>query len=48
MIALYCFILALFVATALVPLLIRFAPRLGLLDMPNERKVHVNPIPRVG
>lgn len=48
MIALYSFVLALFVATSLVPLLVRFAPRLGLLDMPNERKVHVSPIPRVG
>jgi len=32
----------------LVPLLMRLAPQLGLLDAPNERKVHATPIPRVG
>lgn len=48
MIALYSFVLALFVSTALVPLLVRVAAPLGLLDMPGGRKVHANPIPRVG
>jgi len=33
---------------ALVPILIRLAPRLGLVDLPNHRKVHVGVIPRVG
>jgi UDP-GlcNAc:undecaprenyl-phosphate GlcNAc-1-phosphate transferase len=32
----------------LVPILIRAAPRMGLVDLPNHRKVHVGVIPRVG
>jgi UDP-GlcNAc:undecaprenyl-phosphate GlcNAc-1-phosphate transferase len=28
--------------------LIRVAPRLGLIDLPGERKVHTNPTPRAG
>ncbi len=33
---------------AIVPLMIRLAPRLGMVDQPAERKVHSYPIPRVG
>jgi UDP-GlcNAc:undecaprenyl-phosphate GlcNAc-1-phosphate transferase len=33
---------------ALTPLLIRLAPRLGMVDLPDRRKVHAVPIPRVG
>jgi len=33
---------------ALIPLLIRFAPLLSMMDKPNLRKVHANPVPRVG
>jgi len=33
---------------ALIPLLIRVAPALGMMDKPDSRKVHVAPIPRVG
>ena len=33
---------------AIVPLMMRLAPRLGMVDQPNSRKVHVYPIPRVG
>lgn len=32
----------------LIPLAIRLAPRLGMVDQPDPRKVHVKPIPRVG
>lgn len=28
--------------------LISWAPRLGLIDLPNERKVHTRPVPRAG
>ncbi len=40
--------LAIAVSMLVVPLLSRFAPRLGLLDLPDPRKVHVTPVPRVG
>lgn len=33
---------------AIVPLMMRLAPQLGMVDEPNSRKVHVQPIPRVG
>src|SRR6476659_158419 len=33
---------------AIVPLMIRLAPRLGMVDQPAARKVHSYPIPRVG
>jgi UDP-GlcNAc:undecaprenyl-phosphate/decaprenyl-phosphate GlcNAc-1-phosphate transferase len=36
------------ISMALIPLMVRFAPRLGLIDRPNARKVHAEPIPRVG
>jgi UDP-GlcNAc:undecaprenyl-phosphate GlcNAc-1-phosphate transferase len=39
---------SLFVAMALIPPLARVAGRLGLEDIPDARKVHVRPIPRVG
>ena len=39
---------ALVVSLALIPLMIRLAPQLGLLDEPNARKVHISPVPRVG
>ncbi len=45
---LYSFTVALFLTTALIPLCIRFAPRLGLIDMPDIRKVHAHAIPRSG
>src|SRR3989344_5727965 len=31
-----------------IPPMIRLAPRLGMLDNPDSRKVHTVPIPRVG
>ncbi|HSB95462.1 MAG TPA: MraY family glycosyltransferase [Spongiibacteraceae bacterium] len=46
---LYSFTVALFLTTALIPLCIRLAPQLGLVDTPNEsRKVHSHAIPRSG
>jgi UDP-GlcNAc:undecaprenyl-phosphate/decaprenyl-phosphate GlcNAc-1-phosphate transferase len=43
------FALALFLSTALVPVAIRYAPMLGLLDEPDgDRKIHIDPIPRCG
>ena len=36
------------VSLLVVPLLSRFAPRLGLIDFPDPRKVHATPVPRVG
>lgn len=38
---------ALAVSLAIIPLMIRLAPRLRLLDKPNARKVRIQPIPRV-
>lgn len=45
---LYSFTVALFLTTALIPLCIRLAPRLGLIDLPDPRKVHARAIPRCG
>ena len=39
---------AMLVSVVLIPLMIRLAPWLGMVDAPNERKVHLAPIPRVG
>ena len=48
MVAVYITVLALFIALVLVPLLIGRADTLGLVDQPDERKIHQRPIPRVG
>lgn len=39
---------AMTISMMLIPVMVRFAPRLGLLDQPSVRKVHDVPIPRVG
>jgi UDP-GlcNAc:undecaprenyl-phosphate/decaprenyl-phosphate GlcNAc-1-phosphate transferase len=44
----FSFIVALSITTACVPVLARWAPRLGLTDLPGQRKVHLTAIPRVG
>jgi UDP-GlcNAc:undecaprenyl-phosphate GlcNAc-1-phosphate transferase len=41
-------VLAASVSMLIIPLLWRVAPRLGLVDMPDPRKVHTVPVPRVG
>ncbi len=40
--------LAAAVSMLIVPLAWRLAPRLGMVDVPDSRKVHSSPIPRVG
>lgn len=45
---LFGFILAMSVTMVLIPLLMRWAAPLGILDIPEARKVHAMPIPRVG
>jgi UDP-GlcNAc:undecaprenyl-phosphate/decaprenyl-phosphate GlcNAc-1-phosphate transferase len=42
------FVVALSVTAALIPLLVRWAPAIGLTDAPGPRKVHSVPVPRVG
>jgi len=42
------FFAALAISVAIIPVMIRLAPRLGMVDMPDPRKVHAAPIPRVG
>lgn len=41
-------VLAATASMLVIPLVWRFAPRLGLVDMPDPRKVHSAPVPRVG
>ena len=41
-------IMAMAVSMAIIPIMIRLAPQLGMIDKPDPRKVHVTPIPRVG
>ncbi len=36
------------ISLAVNPIMARLAPQLGLVDVPDARKVHVRPIPRVG
>jgi len=42
------FLIALLVAVWIIPLMIRLAPRIGMIDTPDPRKVHRTPIARVG
>ena len=42
------FFAALAISIAVIPLMIRLAPRLGMVDQPEPRKVHAKPISRVG
>ncbi len=46
--ALAGFIISLIISALLIPLIIRISNKKGWLDMPNERKVHSTPIPRLG
>ena len=37
------------ISLAVIPIMVRLAPKLGMMDLPDEdRKVHATPIPRVG
>ena len=42
------FAFAFFITAKLMPLIIEFSGKLDLVDKPNERKVHVAPIPNLG
>lgn len=46
--SLLLFVTAMVISMAIVPLMIRIAPRVGMVDLPDPRKVHTIPIPRVG
>ena len=39
---------AMAISMMLIPIMVRLAPRFGLMDQPDARKVHGDPIPRVG
>src|SRR5208282_2938746 len=45
---LFGFFLAMSITMLLMPLLIRWAGPLRIMDMPEARKVHAEPVPRVG
>lgn len=45
---LFIFFTALVISMTTIPLMIRLAPRIGMLDNPGPRKVHTTPIPRIG
>lgn len=40
--------LAMAISMVIIPLMMRLAPALGMIDSPDPRKVHSTPIPRVG
>ena len=44
----FALITALIISMTLIPLAMRFASRIGMVDMPDPRKVHAHPVPRVG
>lgn len=41
-------ITAMAISLVIIPLMVRVAPKLGMMDKPDPRKVHTVPIPRVG
>tara|TARA_R110001592_G_C13192015_1_gene752951 strand:- start:25248 stop:26870 length:1623 start_codon:yes stop_codon:yes gene_type:complete len=43
-----CFVVAMLIAVLLIPILMKIALPLGLVDLPNERKVHLKQTPRIG
>ncbi len=46
--SLFTFFTALVISTAVIPLMIRVAPHIGMIDLPDARKVHASPTPRAG
>jgi len=42
------FLIAISLSMMLIPLLVRVAPSIGLVDLPGPRKIHTNVVPRVG
>lgn len=45
---LFALITAMVISMVLIPVMARLAPRLGMIDRPDPRKVHAKPIPRAG
>ena len=41
-------IVATSISLAVIPVMVRLAPKLGMMDKPHPRKVHLKPVPRVG
>ncbi|HUJ16764.1 MAG TPA: MraY family glycosyltransferase [Nitrospirota bacterium] len=48
MIYLTALLLSVFITVSLIPMMIRLADRYQVVDVPNPRKVHVRPVPRIG
>ena len=48
MIYLFSFITAMAMSMVIIPIMVRLAPRFGMMDRPAKRKVHKAPIPRAG
>lgn len=44
----YVFVTSLAISMATISLMTRLAPRLGMIDLPDSRKVHAQAVPRVG
>ena len=44
----YIFLMALFFSLVMVPMLRRWAIEKQMYDIPDQRKIHVNPMPRLG
>ena len=42
------FLLSTIITILLIPILVNLAGKLGLVDIPNSRKIHFDPIPRIG
>ncbi len=42
------FLIAISLSMMLIPLLVRIAPAIGLVDLPGPRKIHTDVVPRVG
>ena len=45
---LLAFIAAMAVSMVIIPIMVRLAPQLGMIDLPDPRKVHTTPVPRAG
>ena len=48
MLFIFAFVISLVVTMLLIPPIMRWADKIGAIDIPNERKVHTTAIPRVG
>ncbi len=46
--AIYTFFLSLLLTTALLPFLVKIAPLIGMVDLPDARKIHKKGVPRIG